>query len=1785
MKSFFSKLGVLLLGATFAVVGCTDFAEDIREVNESLKTEIDNNQSTADVSIKALEDAIAALEAKMAAEYATKEAVSQIETSLKNDCLAKFNDLSGKLEAAKNALTSDIATAKQQAIDEAQKAVEEAKTAAQSLVSNLDTKLSGEIALVNSAVAALEKDLDAAEKTLALKADKTYVDDQVIAAKTTLTNEINTVKADLDAAETLLNTVKSDLDKAEVKVDANAASIAQNVADIKKNADAIAAANGLIATAQANITALQGQVSALDTKLAEEVGKLQVKIDANASEITALKTKMEAAEKKIETIIADYLTKADFNAYKKEVADTYASKAELKQAVDGLNTALDNYKKDVAATYATKTELADVKKNLEDADDALAKNLDDFKKAVADTYATKVELAGLKSDLEKAIEDCGAAAQKALDDSVAVVRTLVADVKKALEDQMAADKKELTEKIEKVEDDLTTMVNDLDTKINGRIDSEVLTLNEKIDNSVKVLNETIEDVKAELEQKIADEKKALQDELMAAKEELNKAISKNATDIASLQDSIAAHTAARLALAAKHASDVADLQSQITNHINAYTIKVAALDAEDLAIRKAFADADVALEGKVTEAYKKAIDEAKTAILKQHNEDKKALETSIAALEAADVKLNTRIDSLRTALDTYKTTMEGIVNDLNTDIAQTLTDAKNYADDQISAAETALQANIDQVVIDYKAADDALQGQIDVIDGRLDGIDDSIADIIEDIKGINDSLGDITGRLDGIDGEIDGIQGDIEAIQKDIDSLFNRVQSIVYRPVYKDGKAAMNYASMASKYYGSESVITYKVYPADCAETIVKAFDPNATELVLSYDLINDLKGSTTEELKVLSVTSPKKGEIAVTVQPNNFVNAFYTSADERYAAALVLSRGNDNFSTEYVALKAGDETKYTMELRNNIPASPARSIEYPQIAQEYTILEGIKPVFVTVPVTNDIDTAKFFAMYPQARDLYAEVDPVITQTTDGLFLTDKRTENGEVIVSINPEKVDPANFTSPAQTVEVEYSYKFGSTTLPASDVVSITDFSYTLKTVRNDDAVTYPLELPWTDDTDFDVLKDIEVKFEKGGQLYDETDLVADGYAINVDTLEVKYESTPNDKEGLFELTPIESGKYVPVNVKLAKADNVNKAKSADVGTELKLTYAYDLYTKTETPVKITSVEESAVCKIEKTMFSFDIVVPEIEWTYDHDATADKNGKLCSREFEFAIDESVAATISAAYRTTSPSKEPISVDLDIEDVMNPGNWEGGIEPKYKVNATDYTASATPIAFSAGTDVEDDKIEVKMTEIEWGAYDSENGKEYVASAVYELESAKVTVNLTTATRDRNRAPINIKLPAVEKVYAKNFILTRDVEVSLDLKDSLVVNKNLGAVAAVDDALLSKVLNGATVTDYTTVADATHSYNSATQPSWTGLRFMDAAENPDFSLVTYGFHVNNFKTHLGYATNDVISKNYVYSGSFKTWYGQVVNVSMDFNFKDPAYNYAPVYQYVDYDDVDKKYFVNVLPSYKNGSVDVINNADPITTFNVNAVDMDKAFVVQGEGVDTDNYEASLAALGIYRKFELVDGPYTGISLSGNKINYAGFAKFVPIYGSLSIKNDYGSFTTYYPLDETIFDGVYAETQVRKFDPIGELEVLKKNIDIVVTEAIEYKVCVLNNYSLVDKRGHQLIKYDENMNDFVSGDNNNGFVLQTPEVKADAVYSIEDPIYELEIAEPQEGNVAGITLEKDGYGKFTGVIRIDNTGLLVYTHPVKINVKTTIKYPQTEGKTAEYTITIKKPDTL
>ena len=121
MKSYLSKLSVLLLGAMFAVVGCQDYAEDIRKINDQLSANVTDLNSIIDE----LEDELAELE-KLAATHATKQELDALKTQLQGDLANVKKALEDAYKAADAVLKSGYENADAALKAELEKKIEDA---------------------------------------------------------------------------------------------------------------------------------------------------------------------------------------------------------------------------------------------------------------------------------------------------------------------------------------------------------------------------------------------------------------------------------------------------------------------------------------------------------------------------------------------------------------------------------------------------------------------------------------------------------------------------------------------------------------------------------------------------------------------------------------------------------------------------------------------------------------------------------------------------------------------------------------------------------------------------------------------------------------------------------------------------------------------------------------------------------------------------------------------------------------------------------------------------------------------------------------------------------------------------------------------------------------------------------------------------------------------------------------------------------------------------------------------------------------------------------------------------------------------------------------------------------------------------------------------------------------------------------------------------------------------------------------------------------------------------
>lgn len=156
---------------------------------------------------------------------------------------------------------------------------------------------------------------------------------------------------------------------------------------------------------------------------------------------------------------------------------------------------------------------------------------------------------------------------------------------------------------------------------------------------------------------------------------------------------------------------------------------------------------------------------SKLEILEAQGYDDTAIKSRLDAVEEHLTTLDNQLATLATKdeLAAQLTTVQGLVNDAkaaaqnyaDNAAANALTAAKNYTDQQVSNAKDYAKnyadTEIGKVRDDFKAADDALQGQIDTINGKLDTINETLKDLQNQIDELTTKLNALANLITNIE--------------------------------------------------------------------------------------------------------------------------------------------------------------------------------------------------------------------------------------------------------------------------------------------------------------------------------------------------------------------------------------------------------------------------------------------------------------------------------------------------------------------------------------------------------------------------------------------------------------------------------------------------------------------------------------------------------------------------------------------------------------------------------------------------------------------------------------------------------------------------------------------------------------------------------------------------------------------------------------------------------------------------------------------------------------------------
>ena len=174
MKSFFTKLGTLLLcGVAVAMVGCTDFSEDIQAGDNKVIADL---TAATDVKVENLQKAIDALSAQVAADRATLQELQNVHntfaTSVQGQIdglTANFNKVNSDLAAAQNSINTQIAALQKADTDNKaalEAAIATAKSEASAAIAQLQTALGNQKTELEAEIAAVQEEIADAKAEL-----------------------------------------------------------------------------------------------------------------------------------------------------------------------------------------------------------------------------------------------------------------------------------------------------------------------------------------------------------------------------------------------------------------------------------------------------------------------------------------------------------------------------------------------------------------------------------------------------------------------------------------------------------------------------------------------------------------------------------------------------------------------------------------------------------------------------------------------------------------------------------------------------------------------------------------------------------------------------------------------------------------------------------------------------------------------------------------------------------------------------------------------------------------------------------------------------------------------------------------------------------------------------------------------------------------------------------------------------------------------------------------------------------------------------------------------------------------------------------------------------------------------------------------------------------------------------------------------------------------------------------------------------------------------------------
>lgn len=826
MKSFFTKLGTLLLcGVAVAVVGCTDFSQDIREGDEALKVEIDKlNQSTS-ATIAELKASISALEAaqkKMENDYAKKTDLDAAKTELQAALNEKVTEFSTAIATINTTLDGK---ADKTALSALQKEMEDAIAAAEATIANLD---------------AAQKTLEA---ELAKKADKAETDkvaadvetlkngyQETAFALTNLQSALEGTQLDLEATESALKTVAADVEslkqaymeivagfqqfQADLAAKASQADLELAEKDIKDLKTASAEATFAIANLSTAVEVIEARVDGIEN----ELNKAKEQIAQQTTQLTNLAYDLEQAKGDLEA-----------EAELREAADK-ALQTEVAQLVYGLTNLQGAYDVHVQEYEAYK--------------DALKKQLDDL---AAQDGALANSIISYYEQAIAAVVESEAALKTLVEEEIAKVTNLIAQERTEIEGMIAYVEKSFAEADEAlftlVQDSLITVVYNTIYNYDTKYEAMFATVDEKIaamDDEFRRALSALAQQDSTLDAMIS----AVDADLQAKYAEAMMAVVTNRTEIEGM---------------------IAYMDEELKGLIAGLTERVEKLEVDVEGLKAALADLNVALEEGLAETLELAF-KNDAGVMDNVRAFEEKVQNIVKELNDKDAKIEAKhaeeIAAIMTSLEKINAELADNA-EWQGQITTTITQLSNNLWEALGLLETSLQAKIEEVA--KKFNEELTAGLAKVLESALANDADLKKELRAFEEQVNDMLGKLENKVNDLEKQTAELENAIKALQDAHATLTEQLQNKLTNidnalaeidEAHKDDVKALQNAHALLSAQLEEALGRINGQIEDLEEAVAdnkKAIEKNGASIEANTELINKNAGEIVETNLVIT--------------------------------------------------------------------------------------------------------------------------------------------------------------------------------------------------------------------------------------------------------------------------------------------------------------------------------------------------------------------------------------------------------------------------------------------------------------------------------------------------------------------------------------------------------------------------------------------------------------------------------------------------------------------------------------------------------------------------------------------------------------------------------------------------------------------------------------------------------------------------------------------------------------------------------------------------------------------